>query len=62
MPRLRNATTGVVVNVSDEKAERLGSGWAPLDQPAAGSADDGGEAKKATTAGKRRTGTVRAAK
>lgn len=33
MPRLRNAATGVVVNVSDEKAERLGSGWVAADAP-----------------------------
>jgi hypothetical protein len=30
MPRLVSQQ-GVVVNVSDEKAERLGSGWVPVD-------------------------------
>ena len=35
MPRLRSAVTGVVVNVSDEKAERLGTDWVAFDQPAA---------------------------
>lgn len=34
MPRLRNATTGVVVNVSDEAAARL-EGFEPIDKPAA---------------------------
>ena len=32
MPRLRNATTGVVVNVSDETAERLGTDSKPVDE------------------------------
>lgn len=27
MTRLRNAVTGVVVSVSDEKADRLGAAW-----------------------------------
>lgn len=31
MPRLKSPTTGVVVNVSDEKAARLGTGWVSLD-------------------------------
>lgn len=31
MPRLRSATTGVVVNVSDEKAERL-AGFFPVEE------------------------------
>ena len=32
MPRLRNTATGVVVNVSDDKAERLGTqAWEPAD-------------------------------
>lgn len=31
MPRLRSNTTGVVVNVSDEKAERL-AGFSPVDE------------------------------
>jgi hypothetical protein len=34
VPRLRNATTRAVVNVSEEKAARLGSGWIRLDAPA----------------------------
>jgi hypothetical protein len=32
MPRLVSQQ-GVVVNVSDEKAERLGSGWTPVAEP-----------------------------
>lgn len=37
MPRLRNTVTGVVVNVSDATAARLGPGYRPLDahKPAA---------------------------
>ena len=37
MPRLRNTATGVLVNVSDVTAARLGSGYRPLDtrEPAA---------------------------
>ena len=30
MTRLRHAKSGAVVNVSDEKAARLGSEWEPL--------------------------------
>lgn len=33
MTRLRNSVTGVVVSVSDEKANRLGSDWAPVEIP-----------------------------
>lgn len=33
MARLRNKTTGVIVNVSEETAEHLGDAWAPADQP-----------------------------
>jgi hypothetical protein len=40
VPRLRNATTRAVVNVSEEKAARLGSGWIRLDAPAERPADD----------------------
>lgn len=29
MPRLRNRSSGVVVNVSDDTAARLGPEWAP---------------------------------
>lgn len=40
MPRLKNRATGVVVNVDDATAARLGPGWAAADQaerqPAAG--------------------------
>ena len=32
--RLRNKANGVVVNVDDAKAERLGSGWEPVDAKA----------------------------
>jgi hypothetical protein len=31
MPRLRHVESGAVVNVSDEKAARLGSGWEPVE-------------------------------
>lgn len=44
MPRLRNVTTGVVVNVSDEKAARL-SGYEPVDEPS-------GDQKKPARKGK----------
>lgn len=30
MARLRNATTGVIVEVRDDKVERLGAGWEPV--------------------------------
>ena len=33
MPRLRHATSGVVVNVDDATAARLGAGWEPADAP-----------------------------
>jgi hypothetical protein len=33
MPRLRNSITGVVVNVSDEKAARLGATFVPVEAP-----------------------------
>lgn len=33
MPRLRNAQTGVVVNVADETVGQLGSDWEPADRP-----------------------------
>lgn len=33
MPRLRNTTTKVVVNVDDATAARLGGGWEPVDKP-----------------------------
>jgi hypothetical protein len=35
MPRLISPLNGVVVNVSDEKAARLGSGWVAADKPTA---------------------------
>lgn len=35
MPRLVNKATGAVVNVSDEKAKQLGTGWASPDGKAA---------------------------
>lgn len=31
MPRLRNTATGAVVNVSEEKAARLGPEWEPAE-------------------------------
>lgn len=34
MPRLRNVSTGAVVNVSDEKAAVLGAEWQPIDEQA----------------------------
>jgi len=30
--RLRHVTSGAVVSVADEKVERLGSEWEPLDE------------------------------
>jgi len=30
MPRLRNSETGVTINVSDDKAKRLGHEWQPV--------------------------------
>ena len=30
MPRLKNVSTGAVVNVSDDTAARLGSEWEPV--------------------------------
>lgn len=33
MPRLVNKVTGAVVSVSESTAARLGSEWAPADQP-----------------------------
>jgi hypothetical protein len=33
MPRLTNPQTGAVVNVSEEKAERLGGPWVSEDKP-----------------------------
>lgn len=32
MARLRNETTGAVVEVADEKVARLGSGWVAADE------------------------------
>lgn len=32
MPRLRNDKTGVVVNVDDATAGRLGGDWSPVEQ------------------------------
>jgi len=34
MPRLRNKRTGVVVNVSDATATKLGAEWEPATKPA----------------------------
>lgn len=31
MPRLKNINSGAVVNVPDEKVERLGPEWAPAE-------------------------------
>lgn len=33
MARLRNTSSGVVVNVDDDTAARLGAGWEPADAP-----------------------------
>lgn len=33
MPRLKHATTGVVVDVAEEKVERLGNEWLSTDAP-----------------------------
>ena len=30
MPRLKHVSTGAVVDVSDDKADRLGSEWEPV--------------------------------
>lgn len=35
MPRLKNKSNGVIVNVDDLTAARLGSGWEDADKPAA---------------------------
>lgn len=34
MARLRNVVSGAIVNVADEKVERLGSQWVPVDSDA----------------------------
>lgn len=34
MPRLQNSRTGVVVNVDDKTAERLGADWGSVKPPA----------------------------
>ena len=36
---MRNIKTGVIVGVTDEKAERLGSEWEPVKDPAPKSAE-----------------------
>ena len=33
MARFKNKSTGVVINVPDEQAKRLGKDWAPVDAP-----------------------------
>lgn len=33
MPRVKNKTTGVVIDVPDEQAKRLGKDWAPVEAP-----------------------------
>lgn len=35
MPRLRNTTSGVVVNVDQATADRLGQGWESADKKSA---------------------------
>lgn len=45
MPRLRNARTGVVVNVTDETAARLMGAWEKADKPAPKHAQAEGEKK-----------------
>jgi hypothetical protein len=50
MPRLTNTLTGVVVNVDDALAERLGSEWVP----AAGKADPEPQEPEAKQEPKRR--------
>jgi hypothetical protein len=32
MPRLKNISSGAIVNVPEEKVERLGSEWAPAEE------------------------------
>ena len=44
MARLRNSDSGAVVSVSDEKADRMGPEWVPVEKPA--------PAKKSTPAKK----------
>lgn len=34
MPRLKNKTSGAIINVPDEKVERLGPEWESADKPA----------------------------
>ena len=46
MPRLTHASSGAVVNVSDDTAARLGSEWQPVKAKAAAKADT---AEKSTT-------------
>ena len=56
MPRFRHALTGVVINVDDEYAARLGSEFTPADEagtegatdpaPADGSEDEAAAAKR----------------
>lgn len=31
MPRLKNLKSGAIVSVTDEKVERMGSEWVPVD-------------------------------
>jgi hypothetical protein len=50
MARLKNAVTGVVVDVADSKVERLGSEWVSTDAPVEEPKRSPGRPKKADTA------------
>lgn len=52
MPRLRNAGTGVVVNVDDDTASRLGQGWEPFERGTTHTPDDAGSPSGQTKAPK----------
>ncbi|WP_280331495.1 DUF7302 family protein [Nocardia wallacei] len=59
--RLRNCQTGVVVDVSDATAARLGSEWQPeRDKPAAPKTAPEKAAEKQATPRRRRQSTARA--
>lgn len=46
MARLRNKATGSVVNVTDEKASRLGSEWESAEKPKPGAKSESKTDKK----------------
>lgn len=46
MPRFRNAKSGAVVSCSQEKADRMGAEWEPVDGPKKTAAKKPASAKK----------------